>query len=182
MAERPLKDISFPSLKRSEDYKSKIHNEKFVAKVRRHWIIYLPGLLWFSIIFSIGILILIYHNDFTEALNLPSDRWVLIVIILMALAFGTLSRTIIQWLNNYFIITNCRILHFRFKGRVKYEGEELFMETITYVDVNRPGLLAAILDFGHIDVGSGISSKNESILRLGWVPSPHRIMNKINQA
>lgn len=159
---------------------AQIDNEIVLEKVRMHWIVHLPALIVFSGILTISLLLANYHEQFTSFFNLSHNSWITIVLTLFSISIAILSKTILLWLYNYYIVTNCRILHCRIQNGFHYEAEEIMLDRVKYVEVNRPGLLALIINFGHLELGVDLNAKI-SIFRLKWIKAPHKLMHQLNE-
>ncbi len=154
--------------------------ETIMHRVRMHWIVHVPAIMIFGVFSGITVALTIYHQAFTEMLNLAPHSWISIVLVLFVLSSAIISNSFLIWFYNYYIITDCRIMHFRIKNGFHYEAEEIMLDRIKYVDVRRPSLIALIINYGHLELGVDLNT-DISIFRIRWIKSPHQLMHDLNK-
>jgi hypothetical protein len=121
-------------------------DETVVLFTRQHW----WGLMrrmFFPLLGLLGVvaLVILVQQSLPQLLGLA----VLIGFLLLA---GIVAYTLIDWRNDYWVITNKRIVHVDEIVFIRKHRDETPLPAITQVQFERHGMAAMLLDFGDLEV------------------------------
>jgi hypothetical protein len=143
-------------------------DEAVVLFTRQHWwglirrmFFPLLGLL------AVSAFVLIIEESLPQLLGLA----VLVGFLILA---GILTYTIIDWRNDYWVITNKRIVHVDEIVFIRKRRDETPLPAITQVQFERHGMAAVIFDFGDLEVETFTGT-----IGMRDIPSPMHIRQEI---
>ncbi len=121
-------------------------DEAVVVFTREHW----WGLLrrmFFPLVALMGIvaLLILIQQSLPQLLGIG-------VAIGMAILGGIVTYVYIDWRNDYWVVTNKRIVHVDEIVFIRKKRDETPLPAITQVQFSRHGFAAAIMDFGNLEV------------------------------
>jgi hypothetical protein len=121
-------------------------DEAVVLFTREHW----WGLLrrmFFPLIALAGIVALLIVIQ----QSLPTLLWLAVLIGLVVLG-GLVTYVFIDWRNDYWVVTNKRIVHVDEIVFIRKKRDETPLPSVTQVQFERRGIASAIFDFGDLEV------------------------------
>lgn len=149
-------------------YKWQSSEEQVVLFVRQHY----WGLVRASIV---PMLVAVVALGLIKLLADALPALVPIGTVLGGLIFlGTLGYVVIDWRDDYYVVTNRRIVHIDEIPLVRKKRQEAPLPSITGIQYVRTGFIAALLDFGDLQVDTFTGT-----IGMQDVPSPDKIRRSI---
>jgi hypothetical protein len=145
-------------------------DEAVVLFTREHW----WGLLrrmFFPLIALLGIIALLIIIQ----QSLPTFLWLATLIGIVILG-GIGTYVYIDWRNDYWVVTNKRIVHVDEIVLIRKRRDETPLPAVTQVQYERRGIAAAILDFGDLEVETFTGT-----IGMRNMPSPMHIKAEIQE-
>jgi hypothetical protein len=145
-------------------------DEAVVLFTREHW----WGLLrrmFFPLIALLGIIALLIIIQ----QSLPTLLWLATLIGIVILG-GIGTYVYIDWRNDYWVVTNKRIVHVDEIVLIRKRRDETPLPAVTQVQYERRGIAAAILDFGDLEVETFTGT-----IGMRNMPSPMHIKAEIQE-
>lgn len=155
-----------------------IAKDKILARYRTHPVLFL--LNWgFAFVILIPLFVGFYA---LYRFVLPEQTEIFILFILTSLLLVTFSfiRTVIHWSLNATVVTDERLIFFKYHGVFKQSTESRSLAQIKSFDLKQEGILQHILNYGNIEVASIISGASTSlVLRNVWpVKEAYQLLSK----
>jgi uncharacterized membrane protein YdbT with pleckstrin-like domain len=136
----------------------------------KHWWVLFRS-LWLTILLLIFMLVIVIPptNAFFTAISGP------LLIVLGIIAFGNFLWNLIDYLNDYYIVTDQRVIH-RERVVLIYDAQdETPMGKVQNVTVDRPGFLYTLFDMGNLRVETQGTRAN---IQFEFAPNPE-VPNKL---
>jgi uncharacterized membrane protein YdbT with pleckstrin-like domain len=127
-------------------------------------------LAWLLLI-GIGVMLIPTFRPFTEPFLL---RYIAPVMLIVAM--GILLWNIIDWLNDYYAVTDQRVIHHERVILLYVQQDESPVARVQNVTVNRKNLIANLLDVGDVFVELIGSASN---INMDWVKNPDKVTKTI---
>jgi hypothetical protein len=164
--------ISDPVAKRlnAPHYGWQAADEAVVLFTREHW----WGLLrrmFFPLIALLGIIALLIVIQ----QSLPAFLGLAVIVGLLILG-GIVGYVYIDWRNDYWVVTNRRIVHVDELVLIRKKRDETPLPSVTQVQYERHGIAAAILDFGDLEVETFTGN-----IGMRNMPSPMHIKAEVQE-
>jgi len=142
--------------------------EKFIALIRKHWVVLMLPMA--KVIISLAIIILLRD----KIIEFQYGKEVVLVWIISSILYGV-HQTIV-WYMDCFIITDERIIDIDQRGLFKRIVAEVGIDNIQEAIYETNGPLEAILNFGTVKIKTASSG---SIIGMEQIPSPAKVKNLI---
>lgn len=128
--------------------------EYVIVHTRRHWFA-LFLMLRFPLLVALGLILLAgLFSIVSVVLSAAALVWLdtLLWIIAIVWLVGALVWTIVDWRNDYLIITNRRVVHYERVWGLREERTEAPIEQVSNVNESSLGLAARVLDFADVRI------------------------------
>jgi len=139
---------------------------------RRHWWVFARrlGLPMALLVFSLGLWVISFQQPIISAFVPVLSVGGLFIALLIFLWL------LVDWLNDYYVITDQRLVH-RERILTLYDAqEEAPLAMVQNVTVNRPSALSSLFDIGDILIETMGAQAN---IRFDWVSQPDRVASLI---
>jgi hypothetical protein len=143
-------------------------DEAVVLFTRQHW----WGLIRSMFFFLLGLLAVVAFVLLTQQ-SLPNLLGLAVLIGFLILA-GIITYLVIDWRNDYWVITNRRIVHVDEIIFIRKKRDETPLPAITQVQFERHGMAAMIFDFGDLEVETFTGT-----IGMRDIPSPMHLRQEI---
>lgn len=154
-------------------FRGQAPDEKILIFKRRHWYVLLTRLIWPVFLLMVGLLISLLLS---LALRLNEMFTVLLAVLFTVPPFLWLIWRFLDWENDWYIVTNRRVLLI---DRVYFIREERFearLDRIQDVTIRKPTLIHNLLDFGDLTIETAGSAGG---IRFESIGHPRHIQNEI---
>lgn len=156
-------------------------DEQVILVNHRHWIAYLPDVL-FGIVGAVAPFIILAVLPMADV-DVASSPTRNILIVTYSLWFLALTTWLfVRWLDYYLdlcVITDSRVVDIDQFGLFRRNVAELEFEEVQDVTVTKSGILAAIFNFGHIEIQTAGEKRN---FYYNTVPNPEYIVSVLSQS
>ena len=153
---------------------SKNPDEDVVLMIRKHWVAFVPNIL-FCIILFVFPLLLLYLSFRTQLLG-TYKTYVGILILCLGLGINLITTTILKWYYTLYIVTDRRFVIVRMENAFFHSYGETPLSKIQDVTHRSPGIIGALFDVGEVDIDT---AGHEIDFELKDVPRPREIQNVI---
>jgi len=158
--------------------------EEIVRKVRKHWFVLLERLVILFFIFLAPFILYAFISGIEvqfgqEKMIILELNTALFIFISAAWSLFIWMKCIAIWTNYYldmWVITNKRLIDIEQHGFFHREISTLRMEQIQDITIETRGIVATLLNFGHIHVQSAAESREFTIR---GIPNPQKIKELI---
>jgi len=152
--------------------------EKVQMWLRKHWLILLWAMMIPFLILLTLSLLLWGLSILATQVSFPLSATGLLLAFLVVLAITSLWAIweYVLWRNDYFIVTNRRILDFRMIPFLFEKRDEAQLSRVQDVRINIPGFIAILFDFGDVIVQTA-GMKGQITFTV--VPDPKRVQAKL---
>ncbi|MCL4505221.1 MAG: cyclic nucleotide-binding domain-containing protein [Chloroflexi bacterium] len=167
-------DAAAPKLVRDErSFSWQRQGESIVLFRKKHPIVFLQT-LW--PVLGLLILVIIILLPPVHAVLQPAQNWLFAVIGLLSIVWVALQ--LIDWQNDYYAVTDQRILHRERVLFIRDEQDELPVSRIQDVRVDRPNFFSFMFDIGNVTIEA---SGTRSRVRFEDISHPDDISAQINK-
>jgi hypothetical protein len=149
-------------------YKWQDTEEQVILFVRQHyWALVRASIV--PLLVSVAVLAIV------KLMSDSSPALVPIATVLGGVAFiVTFGYVIIDWRNDYYVVTNRRIVHIDEIPFIRKKRQEAPLQAITGIQYVRTGFMAAVLDFGNLEVDTFTGT-----IGMQDIPSPDKIRESV---
>ena len=158
--------------------------EKMIRRVRKHWFVLFERIIILFLIFLAPFILYVFISG-TE-LQLGPDRAITLELDTALFVFMSAAWSLFIWMKciafwtdyylDMWVITNKRLIDIEQHGFFHREISTLRMEQIQDITIETRGILATLLNFGHIHVQSAAESREFTIR---GIPNPQKIKELI---
>ena len=153
---------------------SKNPDEDIVLMVRKHWIAFVPNIL-FTILLIAFPLVLLFLSFRIELLG-SYKTYLGVLIVCIALGMNLLVTTILRWYYTLFIVTDRRFVIVRMGNAFYHSYGETPLRKIQDVTHRSLGIVGVLFDVGEVDIDT---AGHEIDFELKYIPRPREIQNVI---
>ncbi len=156
-------------------------DEQVILVSHRHWIAYAPDML-FGIVGAIAPFIVLAVLPMADVDVASSPTRNILVVAYSLWFFALTTWLFIRWLDYYLdlcVITDSRVVDIDQFGLFRRNVAELEFDEVQDVTVTKSGILAAVFNFGHIEIQTAGEKRN---FFYNTVPNPEYIVSVLSQS
>ncbi len=155
---------------KSKQFSGQRPGEEVLWRARKHpWVLFRSLWLTFLLLFAMAVIIIPPTNALFSSIS------GLLLAVLGVLAFLNLVWNLIDFLNDYYVVTDQRVIHRERVVLIYDSQDETPMGKVQNVTVDRPGFLYTLFDMGNLRVETQGTRAN---IQFEYAPKPE-IPNKL---
>lgn len=163
--------VVFP---RRFSFYSKNPDEDIVLMIRKHWIAFVPNVLFTLILFLFPLLLLIF--SFRTSILGSYKLYTGILILCIGLGMNLIVTTILKWYYTLYIVTDRRFVMVRMENALYHSYGETPLSKIQDVTHRSSGIVGVLFDVGEVDIDT---AGHEIDFELKHIPKPREIQNVV---
>jgi len=134
-------------------------DEQVLLQRRRHWFALMGKVLsWRAVVFAVGLAFLVLG---WRATGIPLFGWLTLVTLMVAGAW--LLWTVVDWLNDYFVVTTKRVVHREKVLLIREERFETPLDKVQNVNIDRR-LIGNLLGYGNLVIDTAAAFVAERVM------------------
>ena len=150
-------------------------DEEIVFVVRKHWIAYLPDLLYILLVLLLPFFF-VYLFSILQIFLTPAI-YVGILLLSIGIACTLAVTTFLKWYYTLHIITDERIVIVRMDNAFYHSFAEAQLEKIEDITHTQSGMLGTVFDVGNVDIDT---AGHDIDFRLSMIPHPREMQDILN--
>ena len=170
--EHTLGFLAFP---KRVSFFGKDSDEDIVFIARKHWLAYVPDLLFILLVLLLPLLLFLLSTNF--ALKTSPALHLGVLLLSVGVAWTLATTTLLKWYYTVHIVTDQRIIIIQMNSALYHSYSEAQLEKIEDINHRHVGFLGTFFDVGNLDVdtaGHGVD------FTLNMLPRPREIQDILN--